>query len=78
MPKQMPMIPIGRHTAAKVYHQYINGDTMKTSDIKKAIPVFRSAVDSLLQCGPAFRLAYADLNRLANNLDDILEARARK
>lgn len=56
--------------AARVYHKYIQGDSLTDQEIRFGSSFYRELADRLIQCGPVFKLASSEANRVAIALED--------
>ena len=64
------------NTIRQIYDTFCIGDPMSDEDLKVAIPYFKSLADKLGNCGPVFRLAYTEANRVYLTMDDFRRSRS--
>lgn len=59
----------------RVYDAYVKGGKLTDQEIIQGLAHYRSMADQLVKCGPAFRLAASEANKVADALEGFKNAR---
>lgn len=61
--------------AHEVYEKFINGDDLTDQDVAFGRTFYKELAEKLIKCGPVFRLAWLEANKVAQRFDGFYEAR---
>ena len=65
-------------TISSIYENFCKGNPLSDDEIRVAIPYFKDIADKLVRCGPVFRLAFEEANRVYMTMDDFRRNRRMK
>lgn len=60
---------------SKIYEKYCDGDHLTNFKVLDGLKFFTDLATNLSLCGPVFRLAFLEANRIADRLNDIAKNR---
>jgi len=62
----------------KVYEKFLGSDGLTNPEVELLVTYYKDLADRLFQCGPTFRLAAQEANRVYLRASDYKAARAEK